>query len=314
MPSFKSKIINFAIRNRHLFQGKLRRDVFDSKTSIEHFREQCEKGAIARSKLPGNISIVEETINNVDSEWLIPEGANSDSVILYVHGGGYVSGSCNDHRGIVSKFAENCGITALQFEYRLAPEHPYPQGLNDAIAVYRGLLNKNFNSSSIVFVGESAGGGLALAMLLAIRDEGIGMPAAAAVISPWTDLTCSSDSYRTKSKVSVAPKNSWLLFRDCYIGDKPADLPLISPLFGDLHDLPPILINSGEDDELFEDGERFYLKARKHCDVTFRAGKGMIHCYPLLAPYFKEAAEAMEEICNFIRKHIGKPEAKVITS
>lgn len=313
MPSFKSKILNFAIRNRHFLQGKLRREVFDSNTSIEGFREQCEKGANARTKIPDNIRVIEETINGVSSEWLIPEGANIESIILYVHGGGYVSGSCNDHRGIVSKFAESCSITALQFEYRLAPEHPFPQGLNDAVTVYRGLLSKNFKPGNIVFVGESAGGGLALAMLLAIREEGMEMPAAAAVISPWTDLTCSGDSYRTKNKVSVAPLNSWFLFRDCYIGDKPADLPLISPLFGDLHGLPPILINSGEEDELFDDGERFYLKAKENCDVTFRAGEGMIHCYPLLSPLFIEAVEAMEEICEFIKKHIGEPEAKVST-
>jgi len=307
MPSFESQIFNFVMRNRHLFKGKLKREVFDFNTSIEDFREQCEKGASKYAKIPDGIEIKEENIDGINSEWIIPDGANSKNVILYVHGGGYVSGSCNDHRGFVSKFAENCGVTTFQFEYRLAPERPFPAGLNDSIAVYKWLLDKGFKPSNIVIAGESAGGGLALAILLALKEQNILMPAAAVAISPWTDLTCSSDSYKTKNKVSVAPMNSWIVFSKYYTGDNPPNLPLISPLFGDLQGLPPIFINSGEDDELFEDGEKFHLKAKKAgVDITFRAGKGMIHCYPLLAPFFNEATEAMQEICDFINKRIGK--------
>ena len=307
MTSFKSKIFNFMMRNRHLFQGKLKKEVFDFDTSIEDFREQCEKSASKYAKIPNDIEIREEKINNINSEWIIPGGANTKNVVLYVHGGGYVSGSCNDHRGFVSKFAKNCGVTILQFDYRLAPEHPFPDGLNDSVAVYKWLLDKDFKPSDIVIAGESAGGGLALAILLALKKQNISMPAATVAISPWTDLTCSSDAYKTKYKVSVAPMNSWKVFSKYYIGDNPANLPLISPLFGDLYGLPPIFINSGEDDELFEDGEKFYLKAKKAgVDITFRAGKGMVHCYPLLAPFFKEATEAMREICDFIKKHIEK--------
>ena len=128
---------------------------------------------------------------------------------------------------------------------------------------------------------------------------------AAVAISPWTDLTCSSESYRTKNRVSIAPLNSWTVFSRYYIGEHDATLPLISPLFGDLKGLPPILINSGVDDELFEDGEKFYLKAKDAgVDITFRPGPGMVHCYPLLAPMFREATEAMDEIVDFIKKHL----------
>lgn len=306
MPGFKSKIFNFMMRNRHLFQGKLKKEIFDFNTSIEGFREQCEIGASKYAKIPNGIEIKEENINGINSEWIIPEGANTNNVILYVHGGGYVSGSCNDHRGFVSKIAKNCGVTTLQFEYRLAPEHPFPDGLNDSVTVYKWLLDSGFKPSNIVIAGESAGGGLTLALLLVLKEQNIAMPAAAVAISPWTDLTCSSDSYKTKNKVSVAPMNSWLVFSKYYIGDNPANLPLISPLFGDLHGLPPIFINSGEDDELFEDGQKFYLKAKKAgVDITFRGGKGMVHCYPLLAPFFKEATDAMREISDFIKKQIG---------
>jgi monoterpene epsilon-lactone hydrolase len=307
MPSFKSKIFNFLMRNRHFFQGKLKKEVFDFNTSIEGFREQCEAGARKYVKIPDGIEVKEENISGINSEWIMPEGADSKNVILYVHGGGYVSGSCNDHRGFVSKFAKNCGVITLQYEYRLAPEYPFPDGLNDSVVVYKWLLGRGFKPSNIVIAGESAGGGLALAILIALKEQDISMPAAVVAISPWTDLSCSSDSYKTKNKVSVAPMNSWIVFSKYYTGDNPPNLPLISPLFGDLQGLPPIFINSGEDDELFEDGEKFYLKAKKAgVDITFRAGKGMIHCYPLLAPFFKEATEAMQEICDFINKRIGK--------
>ncbi len=311
MQSLKSKIINCLLRNRHLFQGKLKKEIFDFNTSIQAFREQCEKSASKYAKIPDGIKIKKENIDGITAEWLIPDGADSDNVILYVHGGGYVSGSCNDHRGFVSKFAKNCNVTTLQFEYRLAPEHPFPEGLNDSVAVYIWLLDKGFQPSNIVIAGESAGGGLALAMLLALKEQNISMPAATVAISPWTDLTCSSDSYKTKNKVSLAPMNSWIIFGKYYAGDNPPNLPLISPLFGDLRQLPPIFINSGEDDELFEDGEKFSLKAKKAgVDITFRAGKGMVHCYPLLAPLFKEATEAMQEISIFINRQIGKNKKK----
>lgn len=314
MASFKSKIFNFMMRNRHLFQGKLKREVFDFNTSIEAFREQCETGADKYAKIPDNITIKEERIDGIHSEWILPQGAARDQLVFYLHGGGYVSGSCNDHRSFVSKFAENCGVICLQFEYRLAPEHPFPAGLEDSLALYKRILDKGYEPGNIVLAGESAGGGLALALLLAMKERHIPMPAAAVAISPWTDLTCSSESYETKNNVSVAPKNSWMVFSKYYTGDNSPDLPLISPLFGELEGLPPIFINSGESDELFEDGQKFYLKAKKAgVDISFRAGKEMVHCYPLLAPFFREATEAMQEISDFINDRIGKNSSGIRT-
>ena len=305
MTSFKSKMFNFLIRNRHLFQGKLKKEVFDFNTSIAGFREQCEKGATRYAKILKEITIKEQTIEGIKSEWLIPNGANSGKVILYVHGGGYVSGSCSDHRAFVSKFAQNTGVTNLVYEYRLAPENPFPAALEDSVKIYEWVLSLGFESENILLAGESAGGGLCLAILLALKARNIALPVAAVAISPWTDLTCSSDSYRTKNKVSLAPLNSWTVFSKYYIGDNEPTNPLISPLFGDLKGLPPILINSGVDDELFDDGEKFYFKAKRAgVDITFRPGIGMVHCYPLLAPMFKEATEAMDEIVGFIRRHL----------
>jgi len=306
MTSLKGKVFNFLLRNRHLFQGKLRKEVFDFNSSIADFREQCEKGAARYSKIPKGITIKQQLIEGLKSEWLIPDGAESGKVIMYVHGGGYVSGSCSDHRGFVSKFAKNTGVTNLVYEYRLAPENPYPAALEDSVKIYQWILSEGFEPADILIAGESAGGGLCLAILLALKARNISMPVAAVAISPWTDLTCSSDYYRIKNKVSLAPLNSWTVFSKYYVGEGQATNPLISPLFGDLKGLPPIFINSGVDDELYEDGEKFFRKAKRAgVDIKFRAGFGMVHCYPLLAPMFKEATEAMDEIVCFIKSHLN---------
>lgn len=305
MTSFKSRMFNFLIRNVHFFRGKFKKEVFDFDTSIAGFRERCERGASRYTKIPKEISIEEQTIEGMKSEWLIPNGADSGKVILYVHGGGYVAGSCSDHRGFVSKFAKNTGVTNLIYEYRLAPENPFPAALEDSVKIYEWLLSSGFKPENIIISGESAGGGLCLALLLALKERNIDLPVAAVAISPWTDLSCSSDSYRTKNNLSPAPINSWTVFSKYYAGENQVTSPFISPLFGDLSGLPPILINSGVDDELFEDGEKFCLKAKDAgVSVTFRAGPGMIHCYPLFAPIFKEAAEAMDEIVDFIEIHL----------
>jgi len=305
MPSSKSRIFNFAIRNRHLLQGKLKKETFDFTTSIAGFRAQCEKGANRFGKIPDGITINPQSIEGIKADWPIPQGSDQAKVIMYVHGGGYVSGSCNDHRPIISKFAKGSGFQNLVFEYRLAPEHPFPAGLNDSIKVYQWLLDSGYKPGNILIAGESAGGGLCLAILLALKEKNMPQPVAAVAISPWTDLSCSGESYRTKNKVSVAPLNSWTVFSKYYIGDNQATNPLISPLFGDLAGLPPILLNSGTDDELYDDGEQFYQKAKSAgVDITFRPGPGMVHCYPLLAPMFPEATEAMEEIIGFIKKHL----------
>jgi acetyl esterase/lipase len=302
MTSFKSKMINFLIRNNHLLRGKLKKEVFDFTTSIQGFRDRCEKGAARFGKTTEGISLTTQLIEGIKSEWHIPENTDADKIILYVHGGGYVSGSCSDHRGVVSKFAKATGYTTLIYEYRLAPEHPFPAALDDSLNIYQWLLESGYIAEKIIIAGESAGGGLCLAILLTLKERNIALPRAAVAISPWTDLSCSSDSYKTKNKVSPAPLNSWNVFSKYYAGENNKENPLISPLFGDLKGLPPIFINSAIDDELYEDGEKFYMKAKQAgVDIRFRAGKAMLHCYPLLSPMFKEATVAMEEICEFIK-------------
>ncbi|HEX2960561.1 MAG TPA: alpha/beta hydrolase [Ignavibacteriales bacterium] len=313
MPSFQSRIFRFILKHRHLLRFELKRkDVFDFNTSIPKFREDCEKGARMFGKLPEGIEVTPLKIQDIKAEWISPSGVKKDKVIFYTHGGGYVSGSCSDHRGVVSRLVKDTNIPALLFEYRLAPEHPFPGAIEDSVTAYKWVLNQGVSHSDVIIVGESAGGGLCLATLLALKEEKIPLPSAAVAISPWTDLKCTGESYRTKNEVSVAPLNSWTVFGKYYCGDNDAAHPLISPLYGDLHGLPPLLLQAGTDDELFDDSVQFVEKAMAAgVDVTFRRGEGMLHCYPFLPAFIPEAKEAMEEVISFIKLHLGKVDSAV---
>lgn len=227
------------------------------------------------------------------------------SVLLYFHGGGYVMGSCASHRAVAAKFAEGSGVNVLLFEYRLAPEHPFPAALEDALSVYAWLLARCFTPERIAFVGDSAGGGLALATLLSLRDTDKPLPAAAAVLSPWTDLTCSTKSYERRDP--VAPDGSWQTFAKLYAAEQDPTQPLISPLFGELEGLPPLLIFAGADEVTCDDARSFAQKARAvGVDVGLRIAPGMVHCYPVFSPLFPEAREAMNEICAFLSEHVAR--------
>lgn len=307
MPSIRSRLFSFVLKHRHLLAFRLRRDAVDwnSHASIVRFRQECEDGARRFGKIPAGIDISPVTIDRIPAEWILPSGATRDKTILFVHGGGYVSGSCSDHRIHVAKLVKGSNIGALLFEYRLAPEHPFPAAIDDSLTAYQWLLGQGVSPSDIVFAGDSAGGGLALALLLAVRDQGMPLPAAATVMSPWTDLKCTGESYQTKAKVCLSPEGTWTAFSKHYAADNDPCRPWISPLYGDLHGLPPILMHVGEDEILRDDSMRFAEKAKEAgVDVTLRVGEGMFHCYPVCAPLFPEATSAMEEICRFIRMHL----------
>lgn len=304
MQSLKSRAINALIRHRHLFRGRLRREVFTMQSSIQAFRDQCEQTAARMSRIPPGVRVEPAAMAGIAAEWLHPAAAPGDKAVLYAHGGGYVSGSCAGHRGFVAAFASALGFSALTYDYRLAPEHPYPAAVEDSVAVYEALLAR-YRPQDILVAGESAGGGLVLTLLFALRRAGLPLPCAAVAVSPWTDLTCSSPGYRTRNARSVAPRDSWTVFAAHYAAGADRRDPLMSPLFGDPAGLPPLLINAGADDELFDDGREFARRAREAgVDVTFREGVGMIHCYPLLAPLFPEATQAMAEIARFARAHL----------
>jgi len=216
------------LKYRHLLKFQ-KKKVIDWQTSIPELRREVEKTAEMFGKLPAGIEATPITIDRgLPAEWIMPAGAAREQVILYFHGGGYVTGSCPGHRAIAGKFVKNSGIGALLFGYRLAPEHPFPAALEDAVLAYRWLLAQGVAPARIVFMGDSAGGGLCLATLLALRDQGLPLPAAGGALSPWTDLQCAGASYTTKAKIDPATwPGSWTVFSKYYAGDQDPGNPVL---------------------------------------------------------------------------------------
>lgn len=304
MPSLRARLFCFMLRNRDLMRFKFKKEFIDWHTyeAVLNFRREVEAGASFFGKLPKGIDVSPVTIEDMQAEWILPAQAKGDRVILYFHGGGYVSGTCRSHRMHVAKFVFGSQVGALLFEYRLAPEHPFPAALDDAITAYNWLLDSGIAASRIVFAGDSAGGGLCLATLLSLRDQGKPIPAAAAVFSPVTDYTCTGESHKTNARKCLAPEGTAPAFAKHYAGDSDPAIPYISPLFGDPEGLPPLLIYAGGDETLLDDAVRFAEKAEKAgVDVKLRVEEGLFHCYPVCAPLFPEATAAMKEICAFIR-------------
>jgi acetyl esterase/lipase len=244
------------------------------------------------------------------AEWIVPPGAPQEKVILYIHGGGFFSGSCLTHRAHVAKFALGSGIKALLFDYRLAPEHPYPAAVDDCVTTYHWLLEQGYLPANIVIGGESAGGTLTLATLVALRDQGMPLPGGGVSISPVTDLTCSAPSFVNNFKKDIAPLNSWTVWTQYYIADNDPGLPWLSPLKADLSGLPPLLLCIGTNEIHYDDTVNFAKKAAEQgTEVSLRVWEGMCHAFPILSPLFPEAKQAMAEICTFIKQRLYASEA-----
>lgn len=305
MSSIRSRLILFMLKYKHLFQKKSDRiDYIDESTSIPKLREIIEKGAESFGKLPKEMTMEPVTIGALYCEWIKPTAPLNNSAILYLHGGGLNVGSARAHRGIVSKFVNGSGVPALVVDYGLAPERPFPQGLNDCVAAYDYLLAKGISSERIVIAGDSGGGNLVLATLLALKDQKKSLPSGAVALSPWTDLTNSGDSWKSNAEVDkLTWRNSQNIFAKNYVVDNDPKNPLISPLFGDLTGLPPIRLYAGGHEQMLSDSTRFAEKAKAAgVDITCTIGEGLFHCYPACAPLFPEATAALKEICEFINR------------
>jgi acetyl esterase/lipase len=247
-------------------------------------------------KVPQSVRITPETVGGVPGEWV--EAAASSPTLLYLHGGGYVACTVVTHRPITAGFALR-GLRVFAPEYRMAPEHLFPAAVEDAVAVYRGLLDENI--SNIVVGGDSAGGGLALAMMLALRDAGVGLPSAAALFSPWTDLAATGESL-------VKNDDRCALFRGqkigpgalYYLGNADPKNPLASPLYGDLNGLPPMLIHVGENEVLLDDSRRLAERARAAgVQVEIKIWPVVPHDWQLV-PSMPEAKQSMREAAEFL--------------
>ena len=303
MQSLKSRIFIWLIRNRHLFKFKLKPEVVDSSFSVAQFRRDVEQ-TTAKMKMPPGISIQETTIGSMHAEWVMPDNPIKNKALLYMHGGGFISGSCRTHRSLVAKFALQSRLKSLVFDYRLAPEDPFPAAVQDCVQAYEFLLQKGYDPLDIIVGGESAGGTLTLSLLLDLKEQNIPLPKAAFAISPVTDLRCLADSFTYNAPKDIAPMGSWDVWTGMYIADNDPTLPLLSPQMGDFSGLPPLHICVGGHEIHLDDCLNVAEKARRQgVEVVLRKWPGMVHAFPLMSPLFPEAKNALTEICAFARDH-----------
>lgn len=236
-------------------------------------------------------------------EWTEPGDAAVSRWILYFHGGGYTAMSPRTHRCMTSRLAAWSGARLLSLDYRLAPEHRFPAALDDAVAAYRALIEAGTPPSGIVVAGDSAGGGLALAMLVYLRDSGEPLPAAAVMFSPWTDLAASGRSIIDNDAIDPLFFGSWVAKQGrYYLGETLATNPLASPVYADLTGLPPLLIQVSDCEVLLDDARRVADNAKSvGVDATLRIWHGVPHGWQIFAPILPEGRDALREASAFIR-------------
>lgn len=230
-----------------------------------------------------NYVFSDELVHDIHCEWTQYQNNHSnDKIILYCHGGGYMTGSCLYARGLTTKLAKYSKLPVLAFDYRLAPEHPFPAALEDAVLVWNSLLEKGYQSNNIIIAGDSAGGNLALALTLYLRDHNKALPNCLLLFSPWTDLSSNCETHYTKIDLDPVLTLSYLQ-NACinYVGSYSANLPYISPLMADLHNLPPIHIQVGENEILLNDSLLLHKK------LLSQSVASHIEVFPLLWHVFQ---------------------------
>lgn len=257
--------------------------------------------------VPAEAAIAPVVAHGVPAEWVSMPGASDSHAVLYLHGGGYVVGSPRTHRALTTALAREANAKLLVIDYRMGPEHPCPAAIEDAVAAYRFLLDQGYDAANIAISGDSAGGGLTVATLVALRDAGVALPAAAAPISPWVDLTGNSLTLDTRADVDPMVKREGLMTMAAhYRGALPAEDPRVSPLFADLSGLPPMLIQVGDHETLLGDAEELDRRARAAgVETRLEIWDEMIHVFHMFHFMLPEAAEANRRIGEFFRTRWG---------
>lgn len=256
---------------------------------------------------PSGVRVERSMAAALPGEWITPAQVSSGGVILFMHGGAYIAGSPKTHRALTTWLAHRAGMRLFSLDYRLAPEHPFPAGLDDAVRAVRALVAAGTPMSQIVLCGDSAGGGLVLATMLRLRDEGAALPAAAALICPLTDCTGQSRSLVTNAESEPL---LGLRHRDAamqsYAGTTPLDHPYLSPLFADLRGLPPMLVEASRIEVLWDDAEQFVQKAQAAgVEITFAPHDGLAHDWHVMVPFTPESRASARRIGTFLAQHVG---------
>jgi epsilon-lactone hydrolase len=268
------------------------------------------KQGLSRARLPTDITRETASADGVPCEWLIPQDSRGDQVLLYLHGGGFVYGLSPLHVEMVAYLARKTGLRALLVEYRLAPDHPFPAPLDDCVTAYRWLLKQGIPAQNIVVAGDSAGGNLAITTMMRLRDNGEPLPAAAACLSPVANLSDGGNPVQG-FKDPLLPPKAVRIYKAAYTAQQDARNPLISPVFGDWHNLPPLLIHAGEDEMLCADAVRVEELAKAAgVDVRLEIYPRMWHVWQLY-PTLPQAFQSLDDIARFLKARLGSGASSV---
>ncbi len=256
---------------------------------------------------PADVTWEPVDAGGVPAEWVIPDDCEPGRALVYFHGGGYATGTLESTRALCSHVARAARARLLSVDYRLAPENPFPAALDDALAAYRYVISAGFAPQSVAICGDSSGGGLALATLIALRSAGDPLPAAGACMSPWTDLSLSGPSVQANLETDpMVSATSLNLMADAYLGEADRRTPTASPLFADLAGLPPLFLQVGAGELLVDDSKRFAERAQEAgVEVTLEIWDDVFHVWQGFADMVPEGRDAVAGIGAFIQERLG---------
>lgn len=299
-PSPTNTAVEGVIERVRKVYGSWKRD-----TTVAQMRQDWDElfGGVAV-----NAQIEDVDAGGVKAQWVIAPGADAQRAILYFHGGGFQVGSVVSHRELMAGLSAAAQCRVLGVDYRLAPEHRYPAALDDASAAWQWLIGQGFAPDHMALAGDSAGGGLALSLLLRLRDAGQALPAAAVLMSAWTDLTAAGASYGTRAGTDPIHQRAMIVaMARNYLGkDGNAADPLVSPLFADLKGLPPLLAQVGDRETVLDDSRDFVARAKEAgVDATLQVWDHMIHVFQQFPAQLPEARAAIDDMGRFLRRHLA---------
>jgi len=280
----------------------LMRRTFSKHMSIEEYRALTDNNSRFSPPIPKDVDVDRFEIDGLAAAWIAPADAGADKVILHFHGGGYVIGGINAHIMMCVPMARSINMKILLTAYRVAPEHPFPMALEDGIKMYRWLLEQGYRSNDIIISGDSAGGGLALAITLSLRGNNEPLPVAAILISPWTDLTLSGESHITNADSDVVLTMDVLKeWASAYTYESNWRNPLVSPIYADFHGFPPLFIQVSDDEILLDDAKALAEKAQTDgVDVTLKIWSGLWHVWHTAGTMIPESKKTYDEIGQFL--------------
>ena len=291
MPSLRAR----------MWKGLMHR-TFSKRMSIEEYRALTDNNSRFSPPMPKDVNVGRFVLNGLVAAWITPADADADKVILHFHGGGYVIGGINAHIMMCVPMAKSLNIKMLLPDYHVAPENPFPAALEDGLQAYRWLLEQGYKSNNIIISGDSAGGGLALAITLSLRDNNEPLPVAVICISPWADLTLSGESHITNADSDVVLTTDVLKeWASAYTDESNWRNPLVSPIYADFHGFPPLFIQVSDDEVLLDDARRLAEKAQADVvNVTLKIWNGLWHVWHTAGTMIPESKKTYDEIGLFL--------------